>query len=550
MPSIQQNRYYNDPALGAAFSSLAQAFAPPSGSDMAGYAAASAKKAEAQRLADLFANAQSPDFNQAVFDRMGQAAGAWTPATGYYGVDTNAATARRGQDITASTALSTNSADNARALEQTLIGDRTNRRGQDITANTSLTNNAADNTRALATNAADNTRALEQTRLGNTKDITTALIAPVSKDATRFVPPSIADMYGVPATQTGVIGASEGERIVTPDGREVMGTPKQLSDEQVKGAILQQLPASDQRRVTMQGVPVEQVIMGGKPQIVYRTDAADAGQRPFEPTADKSLIEGTAVVGNKSVQVFRKPNESSYFTADGRAVRADVQVFDKAKPTGTNEQLGMKPTEFTTKNGMFGVRADAANSMLNELEAGGYTPSALDFEMSAGVGQSNLPASVSNAAVSEQGKQFYNASQNFILSIARPDTGAAIGNQEMDNFFKIYIPMPGDDDTTKANKRQARELATTALYANSAGAADQTLQYMAAHGLEVPEEMKAKLDRIRSGKEAAAGNPAPAQPSAVGADPLAAARDAIARGAPRDKVLQRLTENGIDPKGL
>lgn len=38
--------------------------------------------------------------------------------------------------------------------------------------------------------------------------------------------------------------------------------------------------------------------------------------------------------------------------------------------------------------------------------------------------------------------------------------------------------------------------------------------------------------------------------SAAGSDPLAAARDAIARGAPRDAVIKRLKDNGIDPKGL
>lgn len=38
--------------------------------------------------------------------------------------------------------------------------------------------------------------------------------------------------------------------------------------------------------------------------------------------------------------------------------------------------------------------------------------------------------------------------------------------------------------------------------------------------------------------------------AATAPDPLAEARDAIARGAPRDAVIQRLQQNGIDPKGL
>lgn len=45
------------------------------------------------------------------------------------------------------------------------------------------------------------------------------------------------------------------------------------------------------------------------------------------------------------------------------------------------------------------------------------------------------------------------------------------------------------------------------------------------------------------GGQGAQADPAPT-------DPLAIARDAIARGAPRDKVMGRLLQNGIDPKGL
>ncbi|GAB3188544.1 hypothetical protein GCM10027292_17510 [Hydrogenophaga aquatica] len=50
-------------------------------------------------------------------------------------------------------------------------------------------------------------------------------------------------------------------------------------------------------------------------------------------------------------------------------------------------------------------------------------------------------------------------------------------------------------------------------------------------------------------------NPAPAQPAGTmsteaRAAALARAREAIARGAPRDKVIERLRQNGIDPTGL
>lgn len=46
------------------------------------------------------------------------------------------------------------------------------------------------------------------------------------------------------------------------------------------------------------------------------------------------------------------------------------------------------------------------------------------------------------------------------------------------------------------------------------------------------------------------GAPVPPSVPTPGADPLAAARDAIAKGAPREAVIQRLQQNGIDATGL
>lgn len=49
---------------------------------------------------------------------------------------------------------------------------------------------------------------------------------------------------------------------------------------------------------------------------------------------------------------------------------------------------------------------------------------------------------------------------------------------------------------------------------------------------------------------AEADQPTASKPSALNAGPLSQAREAIARGAPRDAVIKRLRDAGIDPKGL
>jgi hypothetical protein len=117
-----------------------------------------------------------------------------------------------------------------------------------------------------------------------------------------------------------------------------------------------------------------------------------------------------------------------------------------------------------------------------------------------------------------------------------------------------------DPNMTKSQLRGAIEALTTAM----SGKIDalQT-RWHAGMGPNVPdfpiidEKTQAALDRI-AGRPS--GNnqmlpttltkPAQAAPTAAPSDPLAAARDAIARGAPRDAVIQRLKQNGIDPGGL
>ncbi len=97
--NIRANRY-NDPSLGAAFESLAGMFAPMSGSDVAGYAAADLNRQQAARqaqqlsLIDMFANGEGP-----INDRTGIAAGLYTPNQSWGAVQMGDATNRRGQDL-------------------------------------------------------------------------------------------------------------------------------------------------------------------------------------------------------------------------------------------------------------------------------------------------------------------------------------------------------------------------------------------------------------------------------------------------------------------
>ena len=89
---------------------------------------------------------------------------------------------------------------------------------------------------------------------------------------------------------------------------------------------------------------------------------------------------------------------------------------------------------------------------------------------------------------------------------------------------------------------------------NPDAAADNIIQRLrageAVNGVQVDKANRTIMGVSIPGTERKSINRAPGQPAAPANDPLAAARDAIARGAPRDAVIKRLKDNGIDPKGL
>ncbi|QPC90015.1 hypothetical protein [Mesorhizobium sp. INR15] len=233
---IKSSPYFHDPAFAQAAQNLAGLFEPPSGADAAGWAAANAKKAESQRLADFYDYQKNPNFDQQTFDRMGVAAGAYQPNQSYYSVN---------------------------------VGDQTTRRGQDVTAATSRANNADDNARALQTNSADNTRAVETNRVSELGK----LYQPLSEGQVRpDVPADIAGNFGV-----------------SHDLPAAQGRAKALSETEVQGGLVQKMRdaglISDDMvvdRFAGDKTPVEAIGPDGKPRYMSPGAAVRAGAAPYD----------------------------------------------------------------------------------------------------------------------------------------------------------------------------------------------------------------------------------------------------------------------------
>lgn len=235
MPFVS-NPMYNDAALGQGFSNLAQMFAPPSGSDLAGYAQArandanaraadaktTADQAKASREAEYWQHAADPSSDKQVLDQEGAALGLYHPTDGWV-------LGARGQDM-------------------------------DLQAK---------------------------------RD--TAMLAPVAQGAVRYVPSALADLYKTGPLQAGNIVAQPNETILTPAGQMVKGAYMPSQDQmnaQLEEGLINSgvISPSEKKALAFGNTPITSVRgANGTAVNAYRPDAI--GQEPAYPPNKETVTQ-------------------------------------------------------------------------------------------------------------------------------------------------------------------------------------------------------------------------------------------------------------------
>lgn len=202
----------------------------------------------------------------------------------------------------------------------------------------------------------------------------------------------------------------------------------------------------------------------------------------------------------------------------GMSLQVDPQTGAVTFQQGAN----IKPlTEQQSKDTVFTTRAEGSLPTLNQYEqaltdAGDAIASGVPF--------------VGNFITSEEFKKAEQSGREFLQAILRKDTGAAITADEEQQYGKTYLPRPGDTPEVMAQKRQSRQRALDAIKAGMPPAAilaqEKALQQQAQPPQEAPQvqvDTSGVLDKARA---------------------------AIAAGAPREAVIKRLQDAGIDTGGL
>lgn len=329
---VRNNGYYNNPAFAQAASNLASLFEPPSGTDAAGWATADAKRQEAQRLADFFSSAPTLDVD--TYDRQGAALGVFAPTQGF----------------------------GARNMD-----DATKRYGIDVGASTSLSNNAADNARAIETN--------RLSELGK-------LFGTVAEDAIRpAVPADIASQFGAPGALP-----------------EVQGRVGPLSAEEQRAQFMQLLNPDEQRAVAFGNTPTANVVTPEGPRIASSLDSLGQEpyfNRGSEPKPDVVNYRapdgrvGTAVYDSElglvdtqnrqplpqGTQTFKSQAQGTADDVLGQSTqnRIDAQLIDAAVAKDVAVKLRDMVATAPASQGVVGwLRGTAQNVIAAGGEVGKY----------------------------------------------------------------------------------------------------------------------------------------------------------------------------------
>lgn len=246
-------------------------------------------------------------------------------------------------------------------------------------------------------------------------------------------------------------------------------------------------------------------------------------EQPYQGTGTNEQNRNMLIAGTKSGEVGTPEYASAYsdlaaprYNADGSFVKPNMAAYTKPtwKPPGATEvpdyasQETPVPTILTMEQGKAAGFADRIRQSLPVITD---TSDAAMSRWQMLLGKAPI---MGNTFVSPEFQLHQQSERNFINAVLRRESGAAINPDEFVQARQQYIPQPGDSPQVLAQKAGNRATVLASIT-----------------------------------REAGAGYK-PAATSAPASGPIAAARDAISKGAPRDAVIKRLRDNGIDPGGL
>lgn len=248
-----------------------------------------------------------------------------------------------------------------------------------------------------------------------------------------------------------------------PDG--MGGTRKMLLDPRTQQFTQPQFPGQQGVAPTRNDMEADIALANEMVRVGIPTEQVDAflasrGQRAEQPGAMPAGQMGYTPPKAESEETFSNPQP---VTAPDGTVRM-VQFGNRG---GQREVAGFappptardaKPPTDGEKNAAgYYSRMQAAGQELDALTAAGYDPGNMRDHYTAGQGP------FLNWAASDQGQHYRQQQEDWVRAKLRKESGAVIGDEEMEREIRTYFPQPGDKPDVLDAKKRSRQIAEAAM---------------------------------------------------------------------------------------
>lgn len=141
--------------------------------------------------------------------------------------------------------------------------------------------------------------------------------------------------------------------------------------------------------------------------------------------------------------IDREAKNSEIYNQSAADVNKARQIAEIPKPAGPQNI-----SDAQRRFGYFAYRANNADQIAGEIEDSGFDP--------ASVVNVWYKPNWNNLVKDPKARQYISAKRNFLSAILRPESGAVIGEKELQDEDKKYFPTIGDDAQTVFQKRNTR----------------------------------------------------------------------------------------------
>ncbi|MCR8721173.1 hypothetical protein NVV30_21075 [Pseudomonas syringae] len=191
------------------------------------------------------------------------------------------------------------------------------------------------------------------------------------------------------------------------------------------------------------------------------------GQQRQAARLEDIMTAGTApnatLLQQQALQRALDPDGSKALSRQQTLANIDKTTAEADKARREASATGVKLTESQSKDLNYFGRGNSSNDRLEDQSSALTASASGDRSAFRGLADAAIrgipfvgDSSLANSLVSKERQQAEQSGREFVSAILRKDSGAAITNQEMETYGKMFLAQPGDSEQVLAQKHESR----------------------------------------------------------------------------------------------